>query len=234
MTHGDGPRRDFEIALADMARDLLAQETLQDTLESIASYAVQLVDGCEHAGILTVQRGNQVTTAAATSDLVRASDSAQHELGEGPCFDTLQDQQPVHRIADMTTHGSQWPRFAPRAHDLGIGSMLGLLLYTNHEELGALNVYSTERNVFTERSERVGWLLASHAAVLYSAARTHSQLETAVASRRDIGEAVGLVMATYQLGEDQALKLLKKVSQDRHMKLRELARAINAGELPLS
>lgn len=234
MTDEDGPRRDFEIALADMARDLLTQETLQATLDSIVAYAVQLVDGCDHAGILTLQRGDQVTTAAASSDLVRASDRAQHELGEGPCFDTLQDHQPIHRITDMSTHRNQWPHFAPHADELGIGSMLGLLLYTNHEELGALNVYSTERNVFTERSERVGWLLASHAAVLYSAARTHSQLETAVASRRDIGEALGLVMATYQLGEDQALQLLKKVSQDRHMKLRELARAINDGELPLS
>lgn len=234
MSDESGDRRDFEIALADMARDLLAQKTLQATLDRVVAYAVQLVDGCEHAGILLLHQGNQLTTPAATSDLVRESDRAQHELGEGPCFDTLHDQYRVHRIADMATHSAQWTRFAPRAHELGIGSMLGLLLYTDQEELGALNLYSTQRQVFTESSERVGWLLASHAAVLYSAARTHSQLETAVASRREIGEALGLVRATYHLGDEQALQLLKKVSQDRHMKLRDLAQAINAGELALS
>ena len=230
----DSARYEFEIALANMARDLLAQETVQGTLDRIVAYAVDLVDGCEHAGILQLHGGRRVETPAVTSDLVRKSDRAQQEGGEGPCFDALQHGLPILRITDMGTCDERWPRFAPRARELGIGSMIGLLLYTEEDELGALNLYSSRRNAFGERSERVGWLLASHAAVLYAAARTHSQLEAAMASRKDIGEALGLVMATYHLDEDQALKLLKQVSQDRNIKLRDLARSINSGDFPLS
>lgn len=234
MTYSSQAQYDFEVALAEMARDLQAQESLQATLDRIVAHAVALIDGCEQAGILTLQRSDQVCTAAATDDLVRQFDQAQHELGEGPCFDALLRGDAVNRIADMDTFGAQWPAFAPRARSFGVGSMLGLLLYTDNEhDLGALNLYSSRRNAFTERSERVGWLLASHAAVLYASARTHAQLETALASRKDIGEALGLIMASYHIDEDQALQLLKKISQDRHLKLRDLARAINTGDLDL-
>lgn len=224
---------EFEVALAHMARDLLAQETAQDTLDRIAAYAVELVDGCEHAGILVLRPGNRVETAAATSDLVREIDDAQRETAEGPCFDALEHSLPVQRIMDMEAYGEPWPNFAPRASELGVGSMIGLLLYTDEGGLGALDLYSSQRDAFTERSERVGWLLASHAAVLYAAARTQSQLETAMDSRKDIGEALGLVMATYQIDENYALKLLKQVSQNRNVKLRELAQAINSGDISL-
>lgn len=233
MTEGSSSN-ELEVALADMARDLLAQETVQDTLDCIVSYAVDLVDGCEYAGILVLRAGQGVETAAATDDVVRRLDGAQQETTEGPCFDALQQSLPIQRIMDVEAYGDRWPDFAPRASELGIGSMIGLLLYTDEGELGALDLYSSQRNAFTERSERIGWLLASHAAVLYSAARTQSQMQTAMDSRKDIGEALGLVMATYRIDENQALKLLKQVSQDRNIKLRELARIINAGELPLS
>lgn len=229
----EGGREDFETALAGMARDLLAQSTVQATLDRIVGYAVDLVAGCEFAGILQLHSGQRVESAAVTNELVRKSDHAQGLAGEGPCFDALMYSLPIQRIADMETCDEQWPEFAPRARELGIGSMLGLLLYTDEDELGALNLYSSRRDAFDEHSERIGWLLASHAAVLYSAARTHSQLEAAMASRKDIGEALGLIMATYHLDEAQALKLLKHVSQDRNVKLRELARAINSGGISL-
>lgn len=225
---------EFEGALADMARDLLAQESVQATAERIVHYAVQLVDGCDHAGILLLHRRDRVETAAATSDVVRDLDRAQEEVGEGPCFDAAQHNIAIQRLADLSTYEGKWPQFAPYARDHGMGSMLGLLLYTEEDELGALDLYSAQPNALTERSERVGWLLASHAAVMYAAARRHDQLTNAMQSRKDIGEALGLLMATHGISEEQAFQLLTKVSQDRNVKLRQLAREINSGELPIS
>lgn len=65
---------------------------------------------------------------------------------------------------------------------------MGFLLFTEDEELGALNFYSREPGAFTEGSELAGWLLASHAAIAFSSARTHAQMENAVATREVIGE----------------------------------------------
>ncbi|GAB3686816.1 GAF and ANTAR domain-containing protein [Saccharopolyspora tripterygii] len=235
----DGAEQELAVALAHMARDLLAQGTVQDTLDRVCGHAVELVDGCEHAGILTLhgtpdQPGRRrVETLAVTSDLVRASDRIQAELGEGPCLDAAVNREPVYRIGDVTSFEGRWPRYAPRARELGVGSMLGFLLYTEDDEFGAVDLYSSRPSAFTERSELVGWILASHAAVALSSARTGAQLHSAIASRQLIGEALGIVMERRKITEDEAFAVLRTISQHRNVKLRAIAEHINTtGEIP--
>ena len=57
--------------------------------------------------------------------------------------------------------------------------------------------------------------------------RPHTELEThlmeALESRTVIGEAVGIMMERYGLDADTALGALKRVSQQRNVKVRDLA-----------
>jgi GAF domain-containing protein len=219
------------MALAGMARDLLTQETVQQTLDRIVEHAVSLVDGCDFAGILTVESGGP-RSLAATHDAARESDRIQVEVGEGPCLDSALLDERVFRIDDLVAE-ERWPRYVPKARQLGIGSAMGFLLYTRDHKLGALNLYGSLPNAFTPRSEQVGWLLASHAAVAFASARSDAQLQQAVASRQEIGEALGIVMERHKIGEQEAFDLLRKHSQGRNIKIRELARVLTeTGELP--
>jgi transcriptional regulator with GAF, ATPase, and Fis domain len=222
---------DLATALARMARDLLTQRTEQQTLDRIVAYAVDLVDGCDSAGVLAIEAGS-LRTLAATDDVAVTSDKIQLELGEGPCLDsTLRDER-VYRIADMATD-TRWRRYASRAQELGIGSAMGFLLYTRERNLGALNLYGRNRKAFGERSEHIGWLLASHAAVAFASARSDAQLQQAIASRQEIGEALGIMMERRKISEQEAFDLLRRRSQDRNVKLRDLARQLpETGELP--
>lgn len=237
MSASQGPEsrgwEELANGLAHMARDLLAQDSVQHTLDRIVAHAVNLVEGCEAAGILTVHDG-RVTTMAATDNAARASDRMQGELHEGPCFDAAYDKQEVYRVGDMTTTEHRWPRFVPKARELGIGSMMGFLLFTNGtNELGALDLYSTQPEAFTERSEHPGWILASHAAVALSSARTNEQLREAISTRQDIGEALGILMERHKAGEQDAFRMLTEASQHRNIKIRDLAHTINTtGQLP--
>ncbi len=219
-------------ALARMARDLLAQNSVQKTLDRIVAHAVELVEGCDCAGIL-VKRNGKWATPARTGSLADAAHRAQVELDEGPCLDASRDKEEVYRIADMSTTEHRWPRFAPRARELGIGSMMGFLLFTNGDsDLGALNLYSSRTNAFTSWSEHPGWVLASHAAVALSSARTDAHLTEALATRTDIGEALGIIMERHKVDEHAAFDLLKRLSQAKNIKVRDLARGINAtGEI---
>ncbi|MCX4238234.1 GAF and ANTAR domain-containing protein [Streptomyces sp. NPDC020707] len=222
----------FAIAVAEMARDLLAQDSAQNTLDRVVDHAKVLIDGCDEAGILTVRQG-EVNALAATSDVVRRSDRIQQDLREGPCFDAVTDRQQIYAIEDLREPNAKWPRFAPELRKLGMGSMMGFLLFTEDDNLGALNVYSHKPDAFDEAARRAGWILASHAAVAFSAARTHQQLSHAMETRHEIGEAMGILMERYGLTEDTAFKVLKKTSQDRNVKLREIARQIcQTGEKP--
>ncbi|MFJ7902807.1 GAF and ANTAR domain-containing protein [Streptomyces sp. NPDC096198] len=216
--------REFAEQMASMARELLAQSSVTETLEHITSSATSLVEGCDAAGILLLH-GRRVETLAPTDQLVIDSDQLQEALGEGPCFDAARSRQGerLFRIHDLTHEEPRWPAYAPQARTLGIGSMMGFLLYTDDEDLGALNLYSHRAGAFNGASETVGWLLASHAAVAFSAARTHAQMEQAVATRHTIGEAIGILMGARRLTEEQAFDVLRRYSQQTNTKLRDVA-----------
>lgn len=223
----------FGQQMASMARDLLAQESVDATLKRITASATELVEGCDAAGILMLH-GRKAETVAPTSKLVTDSDQLQERLAEGPCFDAARRSQGerVFRIADFTQEQPYWPAYAPQARALGVGSMMGFLLFTEDEDLGALNLYSRDPGAFTQASELAGWLLASHAAVAFSSARTQAQLEQAVATRHLIGEAMGILMGSRRLTEDEAFDVLRRYSQDNNIKLREVARRVcEAGNL---
>ncbi|AYN44057.1 ANTAR domain-containing protein [Streptomyces dangxiongensis] len=213
--------------MASMARDLLAQDSVDATLQRITASATELVEGCDAAGIL-VLHGNQVETLAPTDRLVIGSHELQARLREGPCFDAARSTRTerVYRIADLTSEQRRWPAYAPQAHALGVGSMMGFVLFTEDEDLGALNLYSRKTGAFTEASETAGLLLASHAAVAFSSARTHAQMEQAVTTRHVIGEAMGILMGGHHLTEEQAFDVLRRYSQETNTKLREVARLV--------
>ncbi|MFE5084145.1 GAF and ANTAR domain-containing protein [Streptomyces mirabilis] len=217
----------FAQQMASMARDLLAQDSVGATLARITASATDLVEGCDAAGILVLHEA-KVETLAATHQLVIDNDQLQQRLGEGPCFDAARSSQGerVFRIADLTGEHQRWPAYAPQAHALGVGSMMGFLLFTDDEDLGALNLYSRKTGAFTETGELAGWLLASHAAVAFSSARTHTQMEHAVATRHIIGEAMGILMGSRHLTEEEAFDMLRRYSQDNNIKLREVARRV--------
>ncbi len=220
-------------SLAHMARHLLAVESVDSTLDRIVSHAVGRIDGCEEASIMVLDRNRKLQTVAATGELGSKSDRIQAELGEGPCFDAADQKEQVFRVTDMSGSGERWSRYAPRARELGVGSMMGFLLFSAREEFGALNLYSRQPHAFTRRSEQVGWIFASHAAVALAGARNDAQLHEAIATRQGIGEAMGIIMSRYKVPEDRAFEVLKRVSQARNVKLREIAReVVETGEVP--
>ncbi|XKK61010.1 GAF and ANTAR domain-containing protein [Streptomyces sp. ARC32] len=226
--------RGFAQQMASLARDLLAQESLNDTLERITASATELVEDCDAAGIL-ILRADHVQSLAPTEQVVVESDELQGRLKEGPCFDAARrDTSERHfRIADFTDEARRWPEYVPEARKLNLGSMMGFLLFTEDENLGALNMYSYKPGAFTEADETAGWLLASHAAVAFSSARTHAQLQEAIGTRHTIGEAMGILMGRHRLTEDQAFAALRRYSQDNNVKLRDVAaRVCEQGGLP--
>ncbi|MYT80915.1 Response regulator with putative antiterminator output domain [Streptomyces sp. MnatMP-M77] len=217
-----------------MAHDLLEQPSVDATLGRITGSATELVAGCDAAGILVLS-GTESASLAPTEPLVTELDQLQRKLGQGPCFDTARHPtgERVFRIADFTEGEPRWADFVAEARKWGVGSMMGFLLYTEDEDFGALNFYSRSPGAFSEESERAGVLLASHAAVALSAARTHAQMEQALATRHQIGQAMGILMARHNIPENEAFNRLRAYSQNHNVKLREVAVLVcEQGALP--
>ncbi|HEX4017628.1 MAG TPA: ANTAR domain-containing protein [Frankiaceae bacterium] len=68
---------------------------------------------------------------------------------------------------------------------------------------------------------------------LVAAEKTVEQLKIAMLSNRDIGAAIGIIMAQRRVTQQRAFDLLRHTSQNLHVKLRDLARdVIDTGALP--
>jgi GAF domain-containing protein len=213
---------DLGRALAEAARAIHVSTDIDETLHTIASTALTSLRGFDAVGISTIDKSGNVTTRAATGDLVWKLDALQYELGEGPCVDTLRDEQIV--VAPRIRHDQRWPHFVPRAVELGLQSQLALKLFLDKEgTLGGLNLYSTRSEEVHPDAEGVAELFATHAAIALGNAREIDALNEGMSTRSTIGQAIGMLMAQYTLSDDAAFGLLVRMSSTSNVKLRDIA-----------
>ncbi|MEU8030795.1 ANTAR domain-containing protein [Streptomyces sp. NPDC049099] len=119
-------------------------------------------------------------------------------------------------------------RFAAGDRERGVGSMSGVLLCTDREDFGALNLCSHLHQGVRNRRP------ASHAAVALASTHTINQLQHAIDSRHTIGEAVGIPTERHHLGEGDALDVLRRISQHRNTKLRDVVQQVPPCSRPSS
>lgn len=209
---------------------LLSEETLESTLQRVAALARATVDGCDSAGV-TIRTNSKVSTAAATDDFTLKIDHDQYENREGPCLQALSTQEVV--SVENIANDIRWPNFAKAAERDGLGAVLSLPLSARDQPIGALNLYSKKANSFGDNSRPLGELFARQASVAISNAHVYrsavqlaEQLKDAIKTREVIGEAKGILMAQERVTEDEAFEMLKRVSQNKNVKLREIAQKI--------
>lgn len=219
--------------LSELAQSLEQQPDLQATLDAVVRAAIDTVPGATAASISEVQRRLDVKTLAATGELPRTVDHAQHDFSEGPCLDSLYDHRTV-RLSDLDAE-QRWPRFVVRARELGVGSMLAVQLYVDSENLGALNLFNRQANAFGDESEHVALLFASHASVALSRERALGHLRAAVGTREVIGQAQGILMERFKITTERAFHMLMLASQNSNRKLRDIAdELVSTGQLPVA
>ncbi|MDR6415720.1 GAF and ANTAR domain-containing protein [Pseudarthrobacter sulfonivorans] len=217
--------------LSDLARDLQEEDDTDALLADIVHAALDLIPHVAAASISLVMGRRTVLSQAASGEVPRLVDALQSATGQGPCIDAAYEERIV-RVPDMG-HEERWPDFAAAAYDAGARSMLSFQLFVKGDNLGALNLYGDDANVFDEESEQVGLLVASHAAVAFSDAQEISQLNQALDTRDVIGQAKGILMERFKITAQQAFQVLIRASSETNTKLRDVAEHLTgSGEIP--
>jgi GAF domain-containing protein len=208
--------------LAAAARDLGSQD-VEDTLHKSVGLAVDLIDGCDAAGVTLVHRGQRLDTPAYTSNEVLRGDQLQYELQEGPCMDAVWDHEIV--ISPDLKNESRWPTWAPTVvTELGARSMMCIQLFADDTSLGALNMYATTVDAFSgDDTRHEGLALAAHIAVALAAAQKIEQLHLGMDRRTIIGQAQGILMERFDITADRAFTVLQRVSSTSNTKLHQVA-----------
>lgn len=219
-------------SLAELAKLTPEPNTSEEVLQRIVDASVETFPGCDSAS-LTVPVEGKLTTPSSSDDVAVQLDQAQYKAKAGPCVDaTLQGAT---HLIDDTSQEERWPEFRRAAIDHGIRSSLSLPL--SGDVVGGLNLYGRRPGSFDEGSVVLGQMFVSHAAVaitnaeLHSAARVMvSQIQEALESRDVIGAAKGILMEREAVTSDEAFEMLRSVSQNSNIKLRDVAAALVAKE----
>ncbi|MGW5241767.1 ANTAR domain-containing protein [Monashia sp. NPDC004114] len=197
---GAGPMTGDLRALAESFADIGAQVGARDagpTLQAVVDTAVERVSGTRWASITSLHK-NTFSTVVSTGETARLADAIQYAVGSGPCVDAIVDDA-IYRPHDLR-QDVRWPEYGRRVSaELGIRSMVSYRLSVEVDDsIDGLNLYSDEVDAFSDEAVMVGLMVATHGAVTAAlVANRHKidNLEQALRSSREIGMAMGVLMA---------------------------------------
>lgn len=198
-----------------------------EVYEAICAAATSLVSGCDHASVM-LRNGGTYVTVAASDEIARRVDDLERAAGEGPCLDAIEDEA-AQLDPDLTT-APQWPVLAARVvAATPVRGAMGFRLRVDDRKVGALNLFTDTAGAFTDTAAEQAAILAAFTAVTASAVIGGSEASTlraGLASNREIGKAVGLLMALHRISDDAAFDLLRRTSQQMNVKIVDLARRV--------
>jgi transcriptional regulator with GAF, ATPase, and Fis domain len=210
------------LVFAKLSQQLLAEST-DRTLQMVVDQAVDTIPGCDYAGV-SINHHRKLETPAASHQLVNELDGLQYQLEEGPCIDAVWADD-TYVITDTRTE-TRWPNWSPQAAERGVLSVLSVRLETPKDVVGGLNLYSQSLDGFDVESQLIGHAYAMHASTAIAATGEIEHLAIGMRTRHLIGLAQGMLMMRYGLTEEQAFKVLARISQEENVKLREVAQRV--------
>jgi hypothetical protein len=201
----------------------------------LVDFAVRGIPGAEHASVTMVEGQRPPRTTAASDELPYQWDQLQYQHGEGPCLEAIVTNG-VELASDLRTD-HRWPRFARAIVDqTPARSMLSFRLFLTEQNRAALNLYATAPGAFTDQSTATGSMFAAYASMALLAAARHDKanhLTRALETSREIGVAMGILIANGQLTSPQAFDHLRIASQNLNRKLGDIAADVaTTGTLP--
>lgn len=174
---------------------------------------------------------------AANCDVVKTVARVAGTTREGPSWQIFRDKTVT--VSEDLAADTRWPHFAKTVTAATpLRSALGVPMRIDEETVGALLFYADTPGRFDPNLVETARALADQAglALCYVGTRERaSGLTVALRTNREIGMAIGILMERLRVTETQALDLLVRSSQNRHIKVREVAaRVVETGQIPPS
>ncbi|MBB6415775.1 GAF and ANTAR domain-containing protein [Streptomyces massasporeus] len=198
---------------------------LDTLLRDLTDRAVQEVPGAEACSI-TVRRAGRLLTLAGSDGMPSGLDLRQYENGSGPCVDAAETGE--EQYAPDLAEESRWPSYTEYALSVGVRCALAVPVAVEGESGAAVNFYGARAGALgTGRDAARAFAARSGDAidVALRIERRHqsaADVRTALLSRSVIDQAIGILMARERIDARIALERLRRASQDRNVKLRDL------------
>ena len=223
----DGVTLHLAETLAAVAERLAGCTSTDEVLRGVLAGVFTVLPDVHSAGV-TLTGPDPQSVAAWSGDAALACEGSQlgaeGRPGQGPAPLALSQGRSV--VSSLAEIRLQWPHLAEVAAKFGVRQILAVPIWRGKRPAGTLSLYSMQDATFGAAEQRVSALLASSAAVALARLGRESHLQFALQSRQRIGQAVGILMERHKILPDAAFDRLVLVSQQRNLKVRELAEII--------
>ncbi|MEU0582155.1 GAF and ANTAR domain-containing protein [Streptomyces sp. NPDC006132] len=198
---------------------------LDTLLRDLTDRAVQEVPGAAACSI-TVRRADRLLTLAGSDGLPSGLDLRQYENGSGPCVEAAETG--AEQYAPDLAAELRWPSYTGYALSAGVHCVLAVPIAVEGETGAAINFYGVTAGALGPGRDAARAFAARAGDVISVALRIErrrqsaADVRTALLSRSVIDQAIGILMARERIDARLALERLRRVSQDRNVKLRDL------------
>lgn len=238
---GDGTTEGREDRLVDafvaLADTLVTGYDVVDFLDNLLGVARTLLP--VDAGGVLLHHDGRLQILASSSEDTQTLELFELQNDEGPCMDVYRTGE-VLVISRLDQYHERWPKFVPRALDLGFRAAYAVPLRLRDDRIGALNLFARSVATFTARDIKAICGLADVTAIGILQERAISdrdlvvgQLQRALDSRVVIEQAKGRVAEHLGIGMNDAFAALRDHARSTGARLHQIASDVVAGRLDI-
>jgi diguanylate cyclase (GGDEF)-like protein len=162
--------------LSEFARTVVTDFPIQAILDHLVVRIVDVLP-VTGAGVTLIAPGTDPRYVAASDAAAQSFERLQADLGEGPCIAAYASGETV--CVPSLRMDRRFPRFGPRALELGLEAVFTFPLNHGAEKLGALDVYCTESGPMEAAEMTAAQTLAGVTAAYLLNARARADLQEA-------------------------------------------------------
>lgn len=217
-------------AFVRLADTLASDFDVVDFLYGLSVDSLEIL-GADAAGVMLTDGRGALRLIASSEERMRLLELFELQGAQGPCLDAFSGGAAVQ--AGAADSRARWPDFAQHASEVGFRRMGAVPLRVRADVIGALNLFRSRDEAFTDAEMEIAQAMAEIAAIALiqeRALREHDlligQLQTALNGRVIIEQAKGMLAEYLTVTVDEGFQLLRTYARDRNRKLTEVASAV--------
>jgi signal transduction protein with GAF and PtsI domain len=218
--------------LSQVSATITSGRLLEEILHLLVTMTAEMM-GSATCSIMLLDPDGKELRIAATQSLSEGYRSKPNlKVGQSISGQALKERRPI-AVLDVTKEPNyMYPDLARKE---GLCSLLSVPMLVKDKPIGVINSYTAGEHSFTAEERKVLQAVANQAAIAIENTRLMEEsfeMQEALAVRKVVERAKGLLMKSRQITEEQAFRLMQRQSMDTRRSMRELAEAILlAGEL---
>ena len=212
--------------LSKVSGAIVSDKYLEEILHLIVTVTAELLNS-RIVSIMLLDDGRQELVIKATQSLSEEYRKKPHiKVGESVSGRAVKERRPV-QVMDVTREkGYRYPELAKKER---LCSLLSVPMMIKDRVTGVINCYTDHEHLFSDEEVKVFQSVAHQAAVSIENASLldhAAAAEEALATRKAIERAKGILMKERGFSEDEAFRILQKQSMNTRKTMREIAEAV--------